>query len=123
MRKSKKSETKFSVSLAFIGISEALIWSILFTFVASSASAAYFAQTTSNFQQFNSVSVSVADQVTFADPEALNSLKYVDFSKVDSEAPKVDIKSASIYLSRAKQLTSQKPFNPSPSSKKRKNVR
>lgn len=126
-KKATKSPTyPFSFAVAFICISEALIWSLCFPCVPQAACVAYFTGSVHRFSSLENPHPDLLEQVSVPQLEAFDRLPFFQpvsylTNELGKRSPKLDFSSASLLLRRVKQLTT-KAFIPSPgSSKKRKN--
>lgn len=127
-KKATKSPTyPFSFAVAFICISEALIWSLCFPCVPQAACVAYFTGSVHRFSSLETPHPDLLDQVSVPQLEAFDRLPFFQaasylFNGLENKRNfKLDFTSASLLLRRVKQLTT-KAFIPTPGgSKKRKN--
>jgi len=121
-RKHSKSESRsypFSFAVAFICISEALVWSLCFSCVLQGASAAFFIGSVNRFSSLETPNPELLGQVSLEQPESLESLPFfqpVSYLHPELETPKLELDTATVLVS----LT--KLFTPcfTPSSKKHK---
>jgi len=124
-KKAAKSPTyPFSFAVAFICISEALIWSLCFPCVPQAACVAYFTGSVHRFSSLENPHPDLLDQVSVPELEALDRLPFlqpVSYLNIELGGPKLDFSSASLLLRRVNQLTTKAFIPCRGGSKKHKN--
>jgi len=98
----------FSFVVAFICISEALVWSLCFSCASQGASAAFFIGSVNRFSSLETPHPELLDQVVLEQPETLDSLPFfqpVSYLHPELESPKLEFGTSSVLVLLVKLLT------------------